>query len=643
MNPKSHPWILAALALLIYVGVAGWPAIIDDADGGHAIASREMLERGDWAVMHINGVRWLEKAPLHYWLVAASYALLGQNAFATRLPLALAVAGLVLMVYIFGRRFFGERTGFYAGLAMCTSVGTFIFTRAMIPEAIYALEFTAIFYLFLRAWEEDICWRRGFWGAAALVGAAVLTRGLIGAIFPLGAITLFILFTRGRNSAGRERWRELPFWSSAAIFLLVAAPWHIFVSLRTPGFFDFYFFNEHFLRALGWRYPQDYGTVPLALWWVEHFVWLFPWSAFLFLAPLPRNPLSSRATGSEARVLSANNEIPRPGKPEPGMTDKSPSPTVLRADESAQQQPLLLVYVWAAVILLFFSVSKRMEYYSFGAWPALALLCGLGLARAEESQSRWLPRVAGALAVLGMLLAGTLLTLVWMSRGIPPEDDISKLLELQPESHYRVAMASFSDLTARAFASLRGPALGAAAAFFTAMVISWLLRRRGKIAAANIVMALGMAGFIFAANAGFAAFEPHMSSRPLAERLKPILQPDDQVVIYGEFYGGPTLAFYLHRKTWLFNGRYNGLEFGSYFPDAPQIFLTDRDFPTFWRGPKRVFLFAPQHWRNAALVRLPADATWLVAEIGGKAIYSNRPLTPDQPTLAQLGIRATAP
>jgi 4-amino-4-deoxy-L-arabinose transferase-like glycosyltransferase len=609
MNSKFHPWFLVGLALVIYVGVAGWPAIIDDADGGHAIASREMLERGDWAVMHINGVRWLEKAPLHYWLVAASYALLGQNAFATRLPLALAVAGLVLMVYIFGRRFFGERAGFYAGLAMCTSVGTFLFTRAMIPEAIYALEFTAIFYLFLRAWEGDICWRRGFWGAAALIGAAVLTRGLIGAIFPLGAITLFILLVRGRNSAGRERWRELPFWSSAAIFLLVAAPWHIIVSLRTPGFFEFYFFNEHFLRALGWRYPQDYGTVPLALWWAEHLVWLFPWSAFLFFAPLPRHVLSSR----------------------------------VRPDEPAIQQPLLLVYVWAAVILLFFSVSKRMEYYSFGAWPALALLAGLGLARAEAAQSRWLPRVAAGLAVLGVILAGTLLTLVWMSRGIPPEEDISKLLELQPESHYRVAMASFSDLTARAFAALRGPALGAAAAFFAALVISWLLRRRGKIRAASLAMALGMAGFIFAANAGFAAFEPHMSSRPLAEKLKPILQRDDQVVIYGEFYGGPTLAFYLHRKTWLFNGRYNGLEFGSYFPDAPQIFLTDREFPGFWRGPKRVFLFAPQHWRRAVLVRLPADATWLVAEIGGKAIYSNRPLTPNQPTLAQLGIRASVP
>jgi 4-amino-4-deoxy-L-arabinose transferase-like glycosyltransferase len=612
MNPRFHFWFLLLLALGIYVGVAGWPAVIDDADGGHAIASREMLERGDWAVMHINGIRWLEKAPLHYWLVAASYRLLGQNAFSTRLPLALGVVGLVLMVYLFGRRWFGERAGFYAGLAMCTSVGTFIFTRAMIPEAIYALEFTAIFYLFLRAWENDICWRRGFWGAASLIGFAVLTRGLIGAIFPLATITLFILAVRGRNSAGRERWREIPFWSSAFFFLLIAVPWHVVVSLRTPGFFEFYFFNEHFLRALGWRYPQDYGSVPLLLWWAEHLVWLFPWSVFMFLAPRPKLSERFSSTSSTSSASFSSN------------------------------QALLLTYIWAIVILIFFSISKRMEYYSFGAWPALALLCGLGLARAEETQSRWLPRVAAALAVLGLALAGTLVALVWMARGIPVEPDISKLLQLQEESHYRVAMASFSDLTVRAFATLRGPALGAAAAFFVALTVAWFARRRNAQAAA-VITALGMAGFIFAANGGFALFEPHLSSRPLAEQLRPHLHPDDQLVIYGEFYGGPSLAFYLHRKALLYNGRYHGLEFGSYFPDAPKIFLTDQDFPAVWRGPRRVFLFAPQHWRREVLLRLPADASYLVAENGGKAIYSNQPLTPDQPTLAQLGIRPPAP
>jgi 4-amino-4-deoxy-L-arabinose transferase-like glycosyltransferase len=602
MNRRFHILFLLGLSLAIYVGTAGWPAHTDDADGGHVVASREMLETGDWAVMRINGIRWLEKAPLHYWLVAASYAVVGESTFAGRLPLALAVVGLVLMIYTFGRRFFSERAGFYAGLAMCTGIGTWIFTRSMIPEAIYAFEYTAAFYLFLRAWEGSLSPRVGYWGAAAVMALAVLTRALIGLIFPLGVITLFILAVRGRDANGAPRWRELPFWSSAAIFLLIAAPWHVIVSLRAPGFFNFYFFNEHFLRAVGWRYPQDYGSVPLGLWWFEHLIWLFPWSFFLFFAPLPKLSRSSSA----------------------------PSSLVTRG------QALSLVYIWAAFILLFFSVSKRMEYYSFGAWPALALLAGLGLARLEEERKVWLPRLAGVLAVLGLVVAFALGALVWMARGVSGDTDISKLLQLQEEAHYRVAMSSFSDLTVQAFAALRAPALLAAAAFLIALAAAWWVRRSGRARAATVVTACGMALFLFAANLGFQKFEPHMSSRPLAEKLRPLLRPEDQIVIYGEYYGGATLGFYTKRKTWLYNGRYHGLEFGSYFPDAPRIFLTDQDFPAFWRGPQRIFLFAPQHLRREVLLRLPPEASYLVAEIGGKALYVNQPLTPDQPTLAQL-------
>ena len=138
--------ILVAIAAAIYVGSAARPALLDDADGCHALAAREILQRHDWTVLHINGIRWLEKPPLHYWLVAAAYAALGESAFTTRLPIALTMVVLTLLLYEFGRRFFDERAGFYAGLVMATSAGAFLFTRIMIPEAIYAVEFTAIFY-----------------------------------------------------------------------------------------------------------------------------------------------------------------------------------------------------------------------------------------------------------------------------------------------------------------------------------------------------------------------------------------------------------------------------------------------------------------------------------------------------------------
>src|SRR5437870_972184 len=267
---------LLALSLGIYLGTTSAPALVDEADCAHAIAARELRESGDWAVLHINGIRYLEKAPLHYWLVAASYKILGESDFSTRLPLALATVALVLMVYVFGRRFFGERAGFYAGLVMCTSLGTFVFTRTMIPEAIYALEFTAAFYLFLRAWQGTLAARIGYWGVAALVALATLTRGLVGVIFPVAVIALFLLAI-----GGWRRWRDLPLLSSALLFLAMALPWHLITARRVPGFWSFYIFNEHILRAIGARYPQDSATVPLALWWALHLAWFFPWSFFL--------------------------------------------------------------------------------------------------------------------------------------------------------------------------------------------------------------------------------------------------------------------------------------------------------------------------------------------------------------------------
>ena len=610
MTHKASILLLLALSLAIYVGNAAWPALLDDADASHAIAAREMLETRNLAVLHINGIRWLEKAPLHYWLVASSYALLGENTFATRLPLALAVVGLVLMVYAFGRRFFGERVGFYSGLVMCTSIGAFIFTRIVIPEAIYALEFTAAFYLFFRAWTGTLGPRAGYWGCAALLALVVLTRGLIGLIFPLAIISLFVLL-----SGGWRGWRDpesplrkIPLISSALIFLFLAVPWHLIVGLRTPRFFWFYFVNEHFLRALGQRYPPDYAAVPLGLWLAAHLAWFFPWSFFL--------PYALR-------------EFPRLRAVREGL--------------DAAGQARLFLFLWAGFILFFFSVTtgSRMEYYSFGGWPAIALLLGLGLERAEAGSHRWLPRLQTALALAGLLAAANLGVLVWLSRNVRTSGDISSLLKLHDTDFYRVSMASFFDLTPQAFAALRLPAMGAALSFLIGLAAAWLLRRRGRSAAANLAMGLMMVGFFFSANLAYQAFEPRMSSRPLARAVLKQLQPDDQIVIYGEFDPGSSLSFYTRRKVWIYNGRYNGLEFGSYYPDAPRIFLTDNDFPAMWRGPHRVFLFVPPEQHEAALVRLPLDSTYLLAESGGKTIYLNRPLTPDQPTLAQLRPRAS--
>ncbi|MGH9709970.1 MAG: hypothetical protein ACRD37_05455, partial [Candidatus Acidiferrales bacterium] len=301
------------------------------------------------------------------------------------------------------------------------------------------------------------------------------------------------------------------------------------------------------------------------------------------------------------------------------------------------EQALVLLSVWALFILLFFSWTKsRMEYYSFSAWPAIAILTGLGLERAEERAARWLPRAQVALAALGVLIAAILGGMLWVSRGIASTGDISSLMRMHPTGFYRVAMSDFMDLTPQAFADLRHQALAALIVVLAGFFGALLLRKRGRQTAANIALACMMGVFFLCANWALGIFTPRLSSAPLARIIMKYYQPGDKIALYGEYDTGSSIGFYTGKRIWIFNGRYNGLEFGSYYPDALHIFLDDHTFWPIWNGNARVFLLVPPQETDAALVRMPPKGTFLLAQIGGKSVYVNHRITPDEPSLADL-------
>jgi 4-amino-4-deoxy-L-arabinose transferase-like glycosyltransferase len=582
---------LLILSASLYIATAASPALDDeDVDAAHALVSQEMLQRNDFVVPYMDGIRYLIRPPMHFWMVAASYKLLGESEFATRLPIGLAMVGLVLLSFEFGRRFFGERAGLYGALAVATSVGMFIFTRNMIPEAIYALAFEGIFYLFLRSWTGSLDPRIGYWGAAALCGIAVMTRAVIGLLFPAAIIVAFITMTRGWR-----RWRELRLFSSMAIFLAVAAPWHILAAMRTPGFFWAYFINEHINRALGTRLPHDYGALPLWLWWSEHLVWLFPWSFFLPLA-LREWPVSPREWG-------------KPMDP--------------------SQQARMLLFVWAGVILLFFTIESgsRTEYYSFGAWPAICMLLGLGIADAEETDQAWLIPVQRVLAGLSVALAAIAGYFLWVSMHIPAANDVASHLEMRSPDDYVSSMAHLLDLTPQSVADLRVPVIISSVSVLVGFVAAWILRERKVRWLPTIALALGMAGFIFAAHIAHDILNPTLSSRSLALKIKKDLRPADQIALYGDIRVAPGIAFYSHRGVLLYdqNATDSNLEFGSHYPDAPKRFFNDSDFPKLWEGTGRVFLVVPAEHKEDIRRRLPGTLLWVFAETGGKTAYVNQP------------------
>ena len=154
----SSPVKAWCLLLLVFVAVhfaaLFSPAILDDADATHANAAQHMAISGDWVTLRVNGIRYLEKPPLPYWLVAVDYHLFGYNVFATHLPVSLAVLACAVLAWTWSRRAWGDRAAFYAALAILTSIGIFLFTRFLIPESLLTFFLGLALYAFLTGLED---------------------------------------------------------------------------------------------------------------------------------------------------------------------------------------------------------------------------------------------------------------------------------------------------------------------------------------------------------------------------------------------------------------------------------------------------------------------------------------------------------
>ncbi len=564
-----------------------------------------MFVTGDYVTLHINGVRYLEKPPLPYWLVAFSYKIFGVNEFSTRLPMVLSVMLLGVLAFCWGKRAFGERTGIYAALFIYTCAGVYLFTRVLIPDVLLSLLIAASMYFFLTALEPGAgAWR--WYAGYTLMALGVLTKGLIALVFPGGAAFFFLLCT-----GEWRRWREFRLVSGSILFLAIAAPWHILAGLRNPGtpghhgFLWFYFVNEHLLRFLGKRYPRDYNKLPAMLYWSLHFVWLFPWSLYF--------PAAVRTAAQEWRSQRGTN----PGQG--GGRWRSGFPARTR----------LLCWILAGVVLVFFAISTNQEYYTFPAYLPLLLLLADGIAQCERTdcergvRAGWLTISAGVLTAIGIAAAVMLVLGLWRSRNLPFEADIGNVLAKQDISAYTLSTSHVLDLSYASFAALRLPAALAAVTLLIAPLFSFILRLYRRHFAATWVLGAGMAVFLLAAHIALGRFGPYLSSKELAHEIAARARPEDKVMVYGDQAFGSSLLFYLRRPIDLVNGRTTSMWFGSTFPDAPQIYLNDADLQRDWAGKGRVFLFVAPYEKAKVDALLPAK--FVIAELSGKYVYSNQP------------------
>ena len=586
--------IIAGLWAAIYIAGMFSPALLDDADSVHAEAAREMVVRHDWITLHVNGLRYLEKAPLLYWGIAGSFAAFGVSEWSARLPLMLGILAMLLATYALGRRAYGEHGGLLSAVALGTALGPYLFTRFLIPDTLVGLWLTLSLYFFYRSLEEDPPSRFTAWGLAISCALNVLTKGLIGLVFPAGIIGLYLILTGNLRHLLRLR-----LVSSTIVFLIVAAPWHILASLQNPdqgnvrGFLWFYFVNEQFLRYLNQRVPRDYDTVPLLLFWALMLLWMIPWVAFL--------PQTLRGVPHRWRQL-------RSGLDQAGRAN-------------------LLFLLWALVILVFFSFSTRQEYYTIPALPGLALLIGGWLGREMRSDAHSSERRAGGISsgVLlgtGVAIFAVVLALFFVSSVPPPGTDLADLLKKNPED-YALSFGHFLDLTPRALGAFHRPLLGFGLAFLLGTGANWWFRKRGQPSRGNAALALMMVGLLTCVHFAFITFSPILSSKNLAVAVEQHYRPGDLVVIDGEYEAGSTLNFYARVPLRILHERTGNLYYGSQFPDAPHVFETQESFDALWNGPARVFMWTDQEDPK----ELHGAPRYPLAHSGGKSILMNHPLS----------------
>ncbi len=369
LSKKEEKSAIDLTILTIIFGTAifqflGRLTLLEPDEGRYGEIAREMLEKMDFITPHLNYVKYFEKPPLLYWLNALSISLFGQNEFAVRFPSALAGLLGILLTYHIGRKIFGRREGLFSALVLGTSVGFLAQARMNIIDMTLTLCMTASHGCFLIAVQDEEKRKGLYYHLFYLFSAlAILAKGLIGLVFPVAIIFLFVVFTR--------QWRlftEMRLKTGIPLFLIVSAPWFILVSVKNPEFPHFFFIHEHlerFLTKVHGRYQPPWFFIPVLL------GCMFPWSLFL---PVTVHRLK-------------------------------------RENTSSVSVPLKFLSLWVIVIFCFFSLSgSKLAPYILPVFPAVALLIGRMLSIACEEGGNALKGNVRAIALITVIFGLVVIT-----------------------------------------------------------------------------------------------------------------------------------------------------------------------------------------------------------------------------------------
>src|SRR3990167_10418984 len=533
-----------SLGCLFFILLGTRPLFVPD-EGRYAEIIREMIASGNYITPHLNGIKYFEKPNLYYWLGSLAVYFNGLNLWSIRSVNAfLAILGC-LFTYWVASRCYDRQTGLLAAFILGTSSLYFVMAHMISLDLTISVFIAISLYAFLLAYLESMNIKRKnyLFIAAASAAFAVLTKGLIGIIFPLLIIGLWFLCIR--------QWQVikhlyLPFW--IVVFLLIAAPWHLLIQWYNPEFFNFYFVEQHFLRYTtntAGHYQPIWYFIPILM------IGFFPWVVFL-----PQTLIKHLLT-LRHKPLNGSTEI------------------------------FFLLWIFCVFIFFSFSQSKLIPYI-LPLFPPLAILTARYLTGYKQHP-------------IGIKIG-------------------------------YCSLALFSILIAYLFywypnhTALPNPKLAIIYLTIAACVLTignsiaclFALRRLSAFSFVMIIITSSL--FLLTSLAAMPSIDAR-SVHSLAQTLKPLLQTEDEVITYNQYY--QDLPFYLERRGSILNWQ-NELSFGMQHQDTKQWMLNDPKFWNRWNSHQRIFVIMSLDEYHQFKIHYPTKPSYIIAKTIVNILISNR-------------------
>jgi len=574
-------WISAAFAavliLLLLLPGLGWAPFDDPGEGQHAEIAREAWASGDLFDLRLNGVRYFDKPPLLYWLIALDFGAWGVSEWAARLPSVLGAAVAAAATALLGARLLNPSAGLLAGAALSSCALFLVFGRYVRPETLFVaaiqLGLTGLL-LGLRGEGRGASRRWAVIGCASL-GVAALAKDPLGLLAPLAAT--------GAALALCGRLRPLRGWlppTGVAIMLLLGLGWYAWSALRHPGYLWYTVVDNHILNAAGLRrFPDE--DVPLAA------------AEFLAVSALGAFPWIVAAAGAVASLIRR------------------------RAWRDPDEAPWVALALWVLGLWALFTVSAfRLPHYGLPAYPAIALLAARWWT--EDASSGRTPALIHLMLFAPFAIA---LGLVAMGDGGAFMDAVFSATDVYTRKEAAGAQASPLPPWSALQPLVARTALILAAGAATLALCAW--RRAGRWTGA--VVAATMLAVTPSAIHALELVAAGRAVAGMAAEVRHLAAPDSVLAHEGAIENSGALELYSGRRPILVDARRSVLGIGATFPDTAGVFWTKEGLRDAWLSGRQVLLVTPRDPGRSVVAALPPDRVKLVRVENGRWLYTSVP------------------